>query len=140
MNKNRAQRIASLIFFNNPLKLFDEVKENPRHRFMFLTKNPKRYLELQFHHFPENAWLGTTVNSNTDKSRIECLSGLPESVKKYVSVEPLLGLCNEMNFSNMDMVIVGAMTGHGAIVPQKEWVQSINADNIFWKDNIKKYL
>jgi hypothetical protein len=36
------------------------------------------------------------------------------------------------------MVIVGAMTGRNAVCPEKEWIDSIKAKNIYYKSNIRK--
>jgi len=42
----------------------------------------------------------------------------------------------------LDLVIVGAMTGNGKknVIPKKEWIENIIHPNIFYKNNIKKYL
>jgi protein gp37 len=124
-----------------PNIILDVVRENPQHRFMFLTKNPNRYKELPVENsFPVNAWLGVTINSNANKQRINELKDLPKSIKKYVSIEPLLGMCDDLDLSCLDLVIVGAMTGPGALMPKIKWIQSIKCDQIFWKGNIKTYL
>lgn len=74
------------------------VEENPQTQFLFLTKNPKRYLEFSF---PGNAWLGATIetNRNTKKlgisrapkpwDRIRAMS-LLKHPKKFVAIEPIL--------------------------------------------------
>ena len=110
---------------------------NPQHTFQFLTKNPKRYLEFRF---SKNCWLGTTVTNN-EGSEVERLTYLKKKDNyKFVSIEPLLGNLKRISFSSFDLVIVGAMTGPGAIKPKKEWIDSIKHPNIFYKNNIKKYL
>ncbi len=119
------------------------VKENPQHTFQFLTKNPKRYLEFNF---PENCWLGATVESGrTPIMRLRL--GEILLVKKerpdsfvFVSVEPLLGNFLPGDFQGLDLVIVGAMTGRKAIPPAKAWINSIRHVNIRYKNNIKKFL
>ena len=37
----------------------------PQHRFLFLTKNPKRYREFEF---PKNCWLGATIDCGGEKA------------------------------------------------------------------------
>jgi len=115
------------------------ARENPQHTFQFLTKNPKRYLEFDF---PKNCWLGTTIDGTEKagirKSRIDWLTD--KHNYKFVSIEPLLGDVSDVDLSGVNLVIVGAMTGRGAIPPQEEWIKSIAHKNIFWKSNIKKYL
>ena len=106
----------------------------PRHEFMFLTKNPDRYQEFAF---PSNCWLGRTITAPphplADVARID------KPNKTFISVEPLLGDFSDIHF-DVDLVIVGAMTGPGAVIPKREWIKSIRHPNIFYKDNIKKYL
>lgn len=107
---------------------------NPQHTFQFLTKNPKRYLEFEF---PKNCWLGLTMT----EPRIDNLEYLLQKDNyKFVSCEPLLADMSSMMFDNVDLVIVGAMTGPKAIKPKKEWINSVKHPNIFYKNNIKKYL
>lgn len=114
------------------------VNNNPQHTFQFLTKNPKRYLEFDF---PKNCWLGTTITNGKAGWRIIDL--VRKNNYKFISFEPLLGrFGKEMNnwLKGIDLVIVGAMTGRGAIKPKKEWIDSIKHPNIFYKENIKKFL
>ncbi len=115
-------------------KVLKVVSENPHHTFQFLTKNPKRYLEFDF---PENCRLGMTADRPLP-DEIKILRQKPNY--RYVSCEPLLGSMEGMDFSGVDLVLVGAMTGIGAIKPKKEWIESIRHPNIFYKNNIKPFL
>ena len=114
--------------------------ENPRHIFQFLTKNPKRYLEFKF---PDNCWLGVTLTGEdifSDMVRDAYMDGIKNN-KIFVSIEPLLGHIGEYaKLKKYDLCVIGAMTGPNAVVPKKEWIDSIKHKNIFWKENIKKYL
>jgi len=116
--------------------------ENPRHIFQFLTKNPKRYLEFKGFKDIRNAWLGTTITTYDleNRERLLSLRNLSYENYKFVSIEPLLGNVSKLNLNGIDLCIVGAMTGPNAIEPKKEWIDSIKHNNIFWKNNIKKYL
>ena len=109
-------------------------RENPQHTFMFLTKNPKRYAEFEF---PDNCMLGATITKPSN-DKIGSLYG--HSNQTFISIEPLLGDFTGHEFTGIDLVIVGAMTGPGAIKPKKEWIDSIKHPNIFYKENIKKYM
>ena len=108
----------------------------PQHTFMFLTKKPLRYKHFEF---PINCYLGTTATQLQERYRIQRLINSTNGNVIYVSVEPLLGEFFADSFNGIDKVIVGAMTGPNAIKPEKEWINSINHDNIFWKENIKSY-
>lgn len=113
------------------------IKQCPRHTFQFLTKNPKRYSEFIF---PENCWLGMTIDKNrfSIENQLEHLK--QKENYKFISFEPLLGDMSDLDLSGIDLVIVGAMTGPGAVKPKKEWIDSIKHKNIFYKNNIKKFL
>ena len=116
-------------------KVLQAVKDNPQHTFQFLTKNPKRYLEFEF---PSNCWLGVTIDY-PNQQKIDLLKKKKDNYK-FISFEPLFGNMSGLDISDIDLAIVGAMTGPGAIVPEKEWISSIRHPNIFYKKNIKKYL
>ena len=121
-------------------KILGVVHQNSQHTFQFLTKNPKRYLEFEF---PENCWLGVTLTGEDifkDIVRDAYMDDIKNN-KRFVSIEPLLGHIGKYaKLKKYDMAIIGAMTGPNAIVPKQEWIKSIKHSNIFWKNNIKKYL
>ena len=124
------------------------IFENPQHTFQLLTKNPKRYLEFksltdpEYSLFLKNVWCGTTIDEANlaNQERLYWLKKLPGAIYKFISFEPLLGDMSNFDLSGIDLVIVGAMTGQGAITPNKEWIASIKHTNIFYKNNIKKFL
>lgn len=119
-------------------QILQAVYDCPNHEFMFLTKNPKRYKNI---YFPGNCWIGVTAESGQREYRIKELIKYHHSdVKRFVSIEPLLGPFIDVDLSELDLVIVGAMTGHNAIKPEKYWIDSIRHRNIFYKNNIKKFL
>ena len=81
------------------------VKECPQHTFLFLTKNPKRYKEFNF---PNNAWLGTSVeNQSAADERIPLLLQTPAAVR-FISAEPLLGPINLFNIGFNGIEPIGA--------------------------------
>ncbi len=119
-------------------QILDVVRQNEHHEFMFLTKNPKRYREFNF---PENCWIGATIESQTYYKRyFEIVKYSNTHVKKFISIEPILSDFYDGRFQGLDLVIVGAMTGAGAVKPEKGWIDSITHPNTFYKNNIKKYL
>lgn len=115
------------------------AKDNEQHRFMFLTKNPSRYSQFVF---PENCWLGTTIISEKDNNLDAFYEvALHQPNKTFISIEPLLGGgFNKGSLVGFSLIIVGAQTGPGAIIPKSEWVGSIEHDNIFYKPSIRKYI
>ena len=119
--------------------------EKPQHNYLFLTKNPKRYIQYGVPTGYENMWYGTTITGKDDVDRI--LSMVMDA-KTFVSIEPL----HEMFWpgdliaisSVVDWIIIGAETGRrkGRIVPNSDWVRDIVAEAdckgipVFMKDSL----
>lgn len=105
-------------------EVFKACERTPQHTYMFLTKNPYRYLQLHLREkLPQssNFWYGTTLTGQGELP-FNCL----DFKQNFVSIEPLLG--NELAklpYTNIQWVIIGAQTGPGAIPPKHEWVQSL---------------
>ena len=129
--------------------VFDACSRAPQHVYMFLTKNPARYLKLaQAGKLPkgDNYWYGTTITA-PDQEYFYA-----EGYKTYLSIEPLLSAFSEDDTGGalemVDWVIVGAMTGPGSSKrqPDSEWVHAIvklchNAGvPVFMKDNLRNCL
>jgi protein gp37 len=107
--------------------------------FQFLTKNPKRYAEFDY---PDNCWLGTTVESEVQTHRIDDLiASTPGKNVRFVSFEPLLGEVKHP-LEGIDWIIIGAQTGPGAKRVDEDVVDALfeNANlydiPIFVKDNL----
>ena len=105
--------------------VFDACENAPQHRYLFLTKNPKRYKILQSSgRLPHEHWYGTTV---TEVNR-DYFSH--SDYRSFLSIEPIM--C-EMRFDKRpqqvlpDWVIVGAETGNrkDKVVPKAEWITEI---------------
>lgn len=145
-------------------EVFKSCEAAPQHKYLFLTKNPKRYAtaipQWKAHHGMNNIWLGTTITNNEDRSRVwELLNNTNKPINKFLSIEPLLGdidmerleiLCkgykSKFTIGNyIDWVIVGAQSGPGAVKPKLEWIRSIVEQckaaevPIFVKNSLKPY-
>lgn len=106
----------------------------PQHRYMFLTKDPKRYAELRAKDIqpPANSWIGTSATTDTEaKEQTLALSECWNvNANWFVSVEPLLEpMSSEAleDLSAMHWVIVGAETGNSKnkVIPERKWVDEI---------------
>jgi protein gp37 len=103
-------------------QVFKACREAPQHRYLFLTKNPKRYIDLYQKYDLTKFWLGSTV---TDENTPYYYNGITNT---FLSIEPIQ---NNFTTSNsieiVDWVIIGAETGNrkGKVIPKKEWVQNI---------------
>lgn len=125
-------------------EVFTACEKAPQHRYIFLTKNPKRYGELaKAGKLPQwdNMWYGSTLDSM--KARRYQGRILDNT---FVSIEPLtermdVGLGS---FGGDRWVIIGAETGNraGKVTPEKEWVDTICAAAdithaaVFMKDSL----
>lgn len=121
-------------------QILETVKACPQHTFIFLTKNPKRYLQFVF---PVNAWIGVTAEDDRlAAERMPYLQRVNASVK-FVSFEPLLEAVDFLPFWP-DWIIVGAQTGPNAIKPQLVWCKKLIAGAqdrnipLFLKENLLK--
>ena len=118
-------------------EIFSVCRKYPIHNYLFLTKNPDRYIELFMkEQLPEgkNMWYGATVTNSRQAHAAEAtLQDLPGTAHAFLSVEPLLSDISDDeslkivigNFT--DWVIIGAETGKrkDRIVPQKGWIGNI---------------
>lgn len=106
-------------------KVFDVMQEASHHRFQILTKRPQRLVELsQVLHWPENVWMGVTIEKRNYAYRIEHLRQTGAAIK-FVSFEPLLGPIDNIDLGCIDWVIVGGESGPGARPMRSEWAVDI---------------
>ena len=95
------------------------------HQFQILTKRAERLAELERTiKWPENVWLGVTVEQADYLPRIDCLRQTTSNIK-FLSLEPLLGPMPRLNLEGIDWVIVGGESGPGARPMEAEWVRNI---------------
>ncbi len=107
-------------------RVFAVMKEATWHRFQVLTKRSARLVEIApALPWPENIWMGVTVESPDYASRIEHLRMVGAAVR-FLSLEPLLGPMPRMDLSGVDWVIVGGESGPGARPMSATWVRDIH--------------
>lgn len=132
-------------------EVFAACEKAPQHRYLFLTKNPARYMMMYNARYiqqwnerhPEkphrqteeykgvltlpvhdNWWFGSTLDSmKSRRAKLGC------SDHTFVSIEPLtermeVGLGS---FGDDEWIIIGAETGNrkGKVIPRREWVEEI---------------
>lgn len=81
----------------------------PWHTYIFLTKNPARYMRIHASFFRGNKWFGTTVTRQEDYHRIMTIRALPTWINTFISFEPLLETL-DLDLDGIKQVIVGAQT------------------------------
>lgn len=106
-------------------QIVDVMTRASWHTFQVLTKRSGRLAELApLLHWPENVWMGVTVENDDCVYRIDDLRNVPSAVR-FLSMEPLLSAVECMNLDNIDWVIVGGESGPGSRPMEKQWVRNI---------------
>lgn len=131
--------------------VFDACDAAPQHRYIFLTKNPKRLVMMSNSHIVsewnkehpgkphrqtadyaeytplpvrDNWWYGSTLD-NPGARRFD--GGL--TWHSFTSIEPLTGFMDVGlgSFGSDEWTIIGAETGNrkGKVIPKREWVNNI---------------
>ena len=106
-------------------KTFAVMEKASRHKFQVLTKRSERLREISPRlPWPENIWMGVTVESDRYLNRIDDLKSTGAAVK-FLSLEPLLTSMPALNLNGIHWVIVGGESGPGARPMKPEWVLDI---------------
>ncbi len=133
-------------------KVLDVCRKTPEWNYLFLTKNPKRYIGIEW---PDNAWVGATADTAKRFWDACQVFGKIEASIKFVSCEPLSEMIfdpdTDSNHTRMDTIewpdwiIVGGRsktTGAPAMQPEWEWVEGIltvarmNSIQVYFKPNL----
>ncbi|MGB4950990.1 MAG: phage Gp37/Gp68 family protein, partial [Rhizobiaceae bacterium] len=106
-------------------RIFGVMRRAYWHNFQVLTKRSQRLLELSNEiNWPDNVWMGVSVETQTYTYRIERLKKTGAKIK-FLSLEPLLGPLSQLDLEGIGWVIVGGESGPGARLIKKEWVLDI---------------
>lgn len=130
--------------------VFDACDKAPQHRYLFLTKNPARYIDLSEKGLlPSKHWYGYTATCDDDLWTFHHADDCP--VKNlFVSVEPIHDrlITPFSTHCPADWVIIGAETGNckNKIIPKRSWITEI-ADHcemmtipVFMKESVKELM
>lgn len=106
----------------------------PQHRYLFLTKNPDRYVHLadllpykRRPPYVAEMWFGRSYTGICNYRHIYTSAAR----RTFISIEPLLHSISENDAITIaafnDWIIIGAETGNrkGKVIPKKEWIQEI---------------
>lgn len=106
-------------------RVFDVMLRASWHSFQLLTKRGHRLRLLSSRlPWPENVWIGVSIESTAHLQRLHELSSVPSAVR-FLSLEPLLGPLPRLPLSEIDWVIVGGESGPGARPISLAWVRDI---------------
>jgi len=91
---------------------------------LILTKRPQLAVKLApaswRSTWPENVWLGTTVENRPERRRIDMLRDTPASVR-FISMEPLLEHPESLNLRGIHWVICGGESGPNKRKMDLQW-------------------
>lgn len=106
-------------------QVFSVMAATPRHTYQVLTKRPKRAALLAADlPWPENVWLGVSVETLEQAWRVELLRSIPASIR-FISAEPLLGSLVNLQLNGIHWLIAGGESGSNARPLNPAWVTEL---------------
>lgn len=117
--------------------VLDQVRANKQWNFLFLTKFPGRLAEFQF---PDNAWVGTSVDCQARVAAAEAAFRNVKAAVKWLSCEPLLEPLRFNSLSMFQWIVIGGSsksTQTPAWNPPRQWVASLESHA--WNCGVKVY-
>lgn len=110
--------------------IFDVIRETPQHTYQILTKRAHRMARLSERlDWPENIWMGTSVEDTASTPRIDDLRIVPTAVR-FLSCEPLLEALPDLDLNGIGWVIVGGESGPRARPIDSDWVLDIRDQSV----------
>jgi len=119
------------------------VRNAPRWTFLFLTKNPARIIHIDW---PDNAWVGTTVDTQARVGPAEAAFRDVVASVKFVSIEPFREPITFTDPGIFDWFIIGgqsATSGEPERQPEWKWVEALMSQvrgtsaYLYFKPNLK---
>ncbi len=102
--------------------LVETMRKSPWHKYQILTKRAERLEEISSRlSWPDNVWVGITVESEAYTYRINHLNKVQSSVR-FISFEPLLSRIWNVDLSSIDWAIIGGESGPNSRPIEKEWI------------------
>jgi protein gp37 len=101
------------------------MQDTPHHTYQVLTKRARRLERIAGTlDWPNNVWIGVSVESVDQFDRIRDLAKVPAAVR-FLSCEPLLGALPVLPLDGIDWVIAGGESGFNARPVDAEWIRDI---------------
>jgi protein gp37 len=122
--------------------VLETVRAAPQWNFLFLTKGPARMAEFAF---PENAWVGTTVDCQARVANAERAFRKVKAAVKWLSCEPLLEPLRFKDLKAFQWIVLGgssASTQTPEWHPPLSWIAALEGEareaglGIYEKDNL----
>lgn len=101
------------------------IADTPQHTYQVLTKRSVRLRRVADQlDWPDNLWLGVSVENEDALNRIDDLRSVPAAVR-FLSCEPLLGPLLGLDLTGIGWVIAGGESGKDHRPVQSQWVTDI---------------
>lgn len=123
--------------------VLDAIEYTSDLNFLFLTKFPQKMSSFEF---PDNSWVGTTVDRQSEVDRAEKHLAQVEASVKWLSCEPMLEPLEFDDLSVFDTVVIGAQKAYAGtceeIQPEFGWIADLCAAareagcTIYLKENL----
>ncbi|SHN33278.1 DUF5131 family protein [Mucilaginibacter sp. OK098] len=108
--------------------VFSVMNQTPQHIYQILTKRSDRLLKIADElHWTSNIWMGVSVENEKYSYRVNDLRQIP-AITKFLSVEPLIGPVKNLLLNDINWVIVGGESGHGARPIKYEWIEDVRVN------------
>jgi protein gp37 len=105
--------------------VFDVMQRTPQHTYQILTKRAQRLASLATRlKWPENVWMGVSVETDRYTWRIEYVRRVP-AVVRFVSAEPLLAPLPNLNLDGIDWLIAGGESQSGCRPSSVDWFRDL---------------
>ena len=111
-------------------KTFDVMESTPNVIYQMLTKRPIRARKLLVGRYgnsgiPANIWPGFTVEDNQLSARADILRSIQDRTgpaTAFLSVEPIVGPTDKIDFSGLSWIITGGESGGSARIMERSWL------------------
>jgi protein gp37 len=109
----------------------DAFEAAPQTIFQVLTKRPIRARKVLVGRYgnggiPPNVWMGVSAEDNRVAKRLDILRSIKDRTGGggtfFVSVEPIVGPTDKLDFSGLSWVITGGESGPNARTMEREWL------------------
>lgn len=106
-------------------RVFEVMCRTPQHTYQVLTKRAERLARLAPKlPWPENVWMGVSVESPAYEWRIDYLRGT-EAAVRFVSAEPLIEALPRLNLSGIHWLIAGGESQAGCRPADLDWFRDL---------------
>ncbi|MFJ9777346.1 DUF5131 family protein [Kitasatospora sp. NPDC101157] len=106
-------------------RVFAVMADTPQHTYQVLTKRARRLRRVADRlDWPENVWMGVSVESSAELDRVDDLRDVPAAVR-FLSCEPLLGPLEGLGLDGIHWVIAGGESGPGHRPVEASWVRQV---------------